>query len=64
MKNIKAREGFVLTQSENVKIEERWFATEISGADVNSSKVKEITAEEMKLLRSEQERLRDTPLEK
>ena len=47
MKEIKAREGYYLTQSADVAIENRVFVTAIKGANVNEDDWREATAEEM-----------------
>ena len=46
MKEIKAREGYYLTQSADVANEERVFITAIKGANVNESDWREATLEE------------------
>ena len=44
MKEIKAREGYYLTQS--VEVEDRIFVTAIKGANINEEDWREATAEE------------------
>lgn len=46
MKEIKAREGYYLTQSADVDDENRIFVTAIKGANVNEVDWREATAEE------------------
>lgn len=46
MKEIKAREGYCLTQSADVADENRIFVTAIKGANVNEADWREATAEE------------------
>ena len=46
MKEIKARDGYYLTQSADVAIENRVFVTAIKGAMVNETDWREATAEE------------------
>ena len=46
MKELKAREGYYLTQSADVANEERTFITAIKGVNVNESDWREATEEE------------------
>lgn len=46
MREIKAREGYYLTQSADVAMEIRVFVTAIKGANVNEDDWREATAEE------------------
>lgn len=46
MKEIKAREGYYLTQSADVADENRIFVTAIKGANVNEADWREATVEE------------------
>lgn len=46
MKEIKAKEGYYLTQAAEVAIEERVFITAIKGVNVNESDWREATLEE------------------
>lgn len=46
MKEIKAREGYYLTQNADVADENRIFVTAIKGANVNEEDWREATAEE------------------
>lgn len=46
MKEIKARDGYYLTQSADVADENRIFVTAIKGANVNEEDWREATAEE------------------
>ena len=46
MKEIKAKEGYYLTQAADVAIEERVFITAIKGVNVNESDWREATLEE------------------
>lgn len=46
MKEIKARDGYYLTQSADVADENRMFVTAIKGANVNEADWREATAEE------------------
>lgn len=46
MKEIKAREGYYLTQSADVADENRIFVTAIKGANINEADWREATAEE------------------
>jgi hypothetical protein len=46
MKEIKAKEGFYLTQASEVSTEERMFLTAIKGANVNEADWREATIEE------------------
>lgn len=46
MKEIKARDGYYLTQSADVADENRIFVTAIKGANVNEADWREATAEE------------------
>lgn len=46
MKEIKARDGYYLTQSADVAMENRVFVTAIKGANVNEADWREATAEE------------------
>lgn len=46
MKEIKAREGYYLTQSADVADENRIFVTAIKGANVNEADWREATEEE------------------
>ena len=54
MKEIKAREGYYLTQSAEVG-ENRIYVTAIKGASVNESDWREATAEEKEAYEAEQE---------
>ena len=54
MKEIKAREGYYLTQSAEVG-ENRIYVTAIKGANVNESDWREATAEEKEAYEAEQE---------
>lgn len=55
MKEIKAREGYYLTQSANVAKEERIFITAIKGANINESDWREVTLEEKEEFEKPQE---------
>ena len=46
MKEIKAKEGYYLTQSADVADENRIFVTAIKGANINEADWREATAEE------------------
>lgn len=46
MKEIKAREGYYLTQSADVANEDRMYITAIKGANVNEADWREATQEE------------------
>lgn len=46
MKEIKAREGYYLTQSADVADENRIFVSAIKGANINEADWREATAEE------------------
>ena len=46
MKEIKAKEGYYLTQSADVAMENRVFVSAIKGANVNEADWREATAEE------------------
>ena len=46
MKEIKSREGYYLTQSADVAVEERVFITAIKGANVKDEDWREATQEE------------------
>lgn len=46
MKEIKAKEGFYLTQASEVPTEERMFLTAIKGVNVNENDWREATQEE------------------
>ena len=46
MKEIKAREGYYLTQSSDVADENRIFVTALKGAGINEADWREATAEE------------------
>lgn len=46
MKEIKAKEGFYLTQASEVSAEERMFLTAIKGANINKADWCEATIEE------------------
>lgn len=46
MKEIKARDGYYLTQSADVADENRIFVTAIKGANINEADWREATAEE------------------
>lgn len=46
MKEIKAREGYYLTQNADVADEDRIFVTAIKGANINEADLREATAEE------------------
>ena len=46
MKEIKAREGYYLTQSADVADENRMFVIAIKGANINEADWREATAEE------------------
>lgn len=46
MKEIKARDGYYLTQSADVAEENRIFVTAIKGANINEADWREATAEE------------------
>lgn len=48
MKEIKAREGYYLTQSTDVADENRIFVAAIKGANINEADWREATAEERK----------------
>lgn len=48
MKEIKAREGYYLTQSADVADENRIFVTAVKGANVNDADWREATEEERK----------------
>ena len=47
MKEIKARDGYYLTQSADIPAEQRVFVTAITGANVNEADWREATAEEI-----------------
>ena len=55
MKEIKAREGYYLTQSAEVSNEERTYITAIKGANVNETDWREATADEKEAFEKEQE---------
>ena len=57
MKEIKAREGYYLTQSANVAKEERIFITAIKGANINESDWREVTLEEKEAFEKAQEEI-------
>lgn len=46
MKEIKAKEGYYLTQSADVAKEDRMFITALKGANINEADWREATAEE------------------
>lgn len=46
MKEIKAKEGFYLTQASEVPTEERMFLTAIKGVNINEADWREATIEE------------------
>ena len=58
MKEIKAREGYYLTQVEEV--EYRMFITAIKGMNINESDWREATQEEKEIFEAEQEKLNDS----
>ena len=55
MKEIKANEGYYLTQSADVANEDRIFITAIKGANVNESDWREATLEEKEAFEKAQE---------
>ena len=59
MKEIKAREGYYLTQSNEVG-DNRIFVTAIKGMNINESDWKEATQEEKDTFEAEQEKLNDS----
>ena len=56
MKEIKAREGYYLTQSAEVAKEERTYITAIKGVNVNESDWREATLEEKESFEKSQEK--------
>lgn len=64
MKILKAKEGYIFTQSDDVSVEERMFSGTIYLADNDSeSNYKEITIEEYEVMRVEQEEYFKTQIE-
>jgi hypothetical protein len=55
MKELKAREGYYLTQSADVANEERTFITAIKGVNVNESDWRDATLEEKEEFEKAQE---------
>lgn len=55
MKEIKAKEGYYLTQSADVANEDRMYITAIKGVNVNESDWREATPEEKEAFEKEQE---------
>jgi hypothetical protein len=59
MKELKAKEGYYLTQSADVANEERIFITAIKGANINDADWREATQEEKDEFEKSQEQTND-----
>lgn len=60
MKEIRATEGYYLTQSADVANEDRIYITAIKGANINEADWREATQEEKDTFEAEQEKLNDS----
>ena len=59
MKELKAKEGYYLTQSTEVSNEERMYITAIKGVNVNESDWREATTEEKEAFEADLEKLQE-----